>query len=419
MIAVDDYFSGVATKRLTAVDIDSNSSNQHEFNGRRELVELFGEARGKKKFTADFIYLNDEIGEDEYSPLRSTITWYDAREAHPTRSEYRLYYPASTLSVMGRAEPGDLIFIAQRRDFDVEKNAEFLLVVAKDGSTVLNQLLWVFDIKNDGKFLQPEFDLSTKPQREQMATDALLRLLGVIADTSNVSYLEGLLESFGDETWPSGAEFSAYARRMDLSVDPISSPDVAIVEWVSMEHTLFQTLERHRIHDAVSAGFLLPNGETDINGFLELSLSVLNRRKSRAGGALERHLGVIFEAHGLQHATQATTEGKKKPDFLFPSATAYKDLSYPENRLTVLGSKTSLKDRWRQVLTEANRVTHKHLFTLQPAISLNQTNEMRAHNLQLVIPQSLHEAGFAPDQASWLMNLQEFIQLVKDRHQIA
>jgi hypothetical protein len=33
----------------------------------------------------------------------------------------------------------------------------------------------------------------------------------------------------------------------------------------------------------------------------------------------------------------------------------------------MLGSKSTLKDRWRQVLDEADRITHKHLLTLSRA----------------------------------------------------
>jgi hypothetical protein len=33
----------------------------------------------------------------------------------------------------------------------------------------------------------------------------------------------------------------------------------------------------------------------------------------------------------------------------------------------MLGAKTTCKDRWRQVLTEAIKIPHKHLFTLETA----------------------------------------------------
>lgn len=36
----------------------------------------------------------------------------------------------------------------------------------------------------------------------------------------------------------------------------------------------------------------------------------------------------------------------------------------------MLGAKTTIKERWRQVLEEANRIERKHLITLEPAVSV-------------------------------------------------
>jgi hypothetical protein len=80
----------------------------------------------------------------------------------------------------------------------------------------------------------------------------------------------------------------------------------------------------------------------------------------------------------------------------------------------MLGAKSSCKDRWRQVLTEAKRIDSKHLLTLEPGISENQTDEMRAHKLQLVLPAGLHET-YRPTQQDWLMDVQGFLALVRDR----
>ena len=80
----------------------------------------------------------------------------------------------------------------------------------------------------------------------------------------------------------------------------------------------------------------------------------------------------------------------------------------------MLGVKTTCKDRWRQVISEARKITQKHLFTLEPGISENQTNEMRSVSLQLVIPQALHSTYSTP-QRSWLITLADFIQIVLER----
>jgi hypothetical protein len=80
----------------------------------------------------------------------------------------------------------------------------------------------------------------------------------------------------------------------------------------------------------------------------------------------------------------------------------------------MLGAKTTCKDRWRQVLSEAARIDDKHLLTLEAAISEPQTTEMRAQKLQLVVPKALHET-FSAQQQAWLISLSDFIRVVQVR----
>jgi hypothetical protein len=132
------------------------------------------------------------------------------------------------------------------------------------------------------------------------------------------------------------------------------------------------------------------------------------------GHALENHLESVFQTHGLRYKRSAVTENKAKPDFLFPGELEYHDQSFDASRLTMLGAKTTCKDRWRQVLSEASRVPAKHLLTMETAISTNQTAEMQSKNLQLVVPQGLHHT-YTPEQQLWLMNTASFCELVACR----
>ena len=80
----------------------------------------------------------------------------------------------------------------------------------------------------------------------------------------------------------------------------------------------------------------------------------------------------------------------------------------------MLGAKTTSKDRWRQVLDEADRIKTKHLITLEPAISANQTEQMRSRFLQLVVPLSI-QTTYTQSQRQWLFSVDDFIKLVKQR----
>jgi len=140
-------------------------------------------------------------------------------------------------------------------------------------------------------------------------------------------------------------------------------------------------------------------------------LSIQNRRKSRAGHALENHLEAIFTDHKVKFSKGARTEGNSKPDFLFPGKEAYADNSFIESKLVMLGVKTTCKDRWRQILAEASRIPRKHLLTLESAISTDQTTEMIRQNVQLVVPASLHHT-YSKVQQKWLWSFTDFLDFV-------
>ena len=48
---IGDYIGPVAAKKLSAVDIDANSSNQHEFGGNDALRRLLGTGEDRRAST--------------------------------------------------------------------------------------------------------------------------------------------------------------------------------------------------------------------------------------------------------------------------------------------------------------------------------------------------------------------------------
>jgi len=104
-------------KTLTKVEVDIKSSHQHEFNGVLQLKEMFGP--DKRSFDAIFSVRGRDIFEI------AEVTWYEARETHPKRSEYRLYFKSN--DVMSNASAGDNIIIG----FDVS-NKLHLILIKKD-----------------------------------------------------------------------------------------------------------------------------------------------------------------------------------------------------------------------------------------------------------------------------------------------
>jgi hypothetical protein len=160
----------------------------------------------------------------------------------------------------------------------------------------------------------------------------------------------------------------------------------------------------------------LIQGFGTVDSFLSLAQVALNRRKSRAGKSLEHHLSAIFDGNNLLYTAQAITEGKKKPDFIFPSQDAYHDLSFPTERLISLASKTTCKDRWRQVINEADRLRDqpKYLFTLQQGISPAQMDEMQAENVILVVPKD-YIGSYPANRQDRIWTLSRFVGYVREK----
>ncbi len=214
------------------------------------------------------------------------------------------------------------------------------------------------------------------------------------------------------ESWLQKFPTASEIVRKTVELRPLQSetPDARLVRRRNCEFELFKSVEEAAEGPRIAQGF------SSIDEFVTLALSVLQRRKSRSGRSLELHTREIFLEEGLiegaQFSHSPVSEGEKRPDFLFPSQAAYKDRSVPDSRLRMLGAKTTLKDRWRQILNEADRIPRKHLLTLQEGVSENQFAEMQAAGVQLVVPSSLVESYPKPVREH-LTTLEQFIAEVR------
>lgn len=199
-----------------------------------------------------------------------------------------------------------------------------------------------------------------------------------------------------------------YDRVYDHKENICDKPDEELIAWIDLEFELFSSLEDVHYYDQVHHGFVT------MDDFIETANSVLNRRKSRAGKSLENNLSALFLGNNLSFEEQVITELNKKPDFVFPSGEAYHNLTFSADKLIVLGAKTTCKDRWRQVITEAGRVKHKYLCTLQQGNSSQQLLEMRSEDVTLVVPKP-YIKFYPKEYRENIMDLRTFIAFVKEK----
>ncbi len=420
-----DYFSGVGAKYLSDVDAEPTKSNQHEIGVTKAMRErVLGDS--KRRFDVRYIWLGREQdgliaegtatgvsdesrgqGQDHgqggitaYAPA----TYYDTRENQPHRSpEWRLYYPSNP--VTEAMSGGDALFLALHNDGSLH------FIVTPSGSTSERQLSWLFGVRPQDSFDSREIE----PDEPTLGFAArfIFDQLGVEFEEADEARLDGIVEPFGT-TFPRTAEFSDLARRtLAEAVSPRDDPDATLLAWLEHEEALFRRLERRVVAERLQAGFTGEDG-VDVDGFLRFSLSVQNRRKARMGQSLEHHAEAVFRAHELSYTRSPVTEHNHRPDFLFPSIEAYREADAGWWCLAMLGAKSTCKDRWRQVLVEAEKIPEKHLLTLEPGISESQTHQMAVAKLQLVVPHALH-ATYTEAQQEWLWSFDRFIRDVGAR----
>jgi EcoRII C terminal len=369
-------------------------SNQHELNGVQALKEFFG-TDGRTRGTISWHYFADD---QEPIQEKTEFTFYDARENHATRTEWRLYYQGSFLA---HADVGDRLFIAR------STSGQVFGLVFQIGSAWLRaaQTFFGSDVSTSHLDLVPRETLESQ-ELELLRRQILDELNLDIAVPVTVTDEDLMVEKYG-RVFPSTKEMALFARSQ-VEVN-INNADDTLVRWLNREEELFRALERVVIGERLREGF------ASVDEFIEYSLSAQNRRKSRMGFALQNHLEELFTVHRLRFTPQARTEANNRPDFIFPGQDEYHDQAFDAAQLVMLGVKSTSKDRWRQVLTEADRVPAKHLCTLEAGISVKQTDEMKRHDLTLVIPSSLHET-YTTNQREALLNVSAFIEFARGKH---
>lgn len=378
-LAVEASQDGLAAycKFITANDTGSTGSHQSGFHIHKNAWPLFFDATGERGSNAEkFVTIK---WQDDFE-TESRFIYYGTG----TRNEYRLTRFGRGFPFLGDDDIGSLLVLCRI-------SGDYYQAYVLETEQEIEDYLHFFGISPD-KANGLISELTATP----------VNLQGLIE-----AYLQSLSDGF-----PATEALATKAREIFFSVSrqseqgAIQNPDLLITDWIDTEYTLFKAVEKQFYSGELNVPF------GDVDKLVGFANTVLNRRKSRAGKSLEHHLEKIFDINQLPYTSQGITEGKKKPDFIIPSIELYHDNSYSDDKLIFLGAKTTCKDRWRQVLNEAARTPHKHLFTLQQGISSNQLKEMKDENLTLVIPEK-HLTAFPAEHRGDILTLKNFISYAK------
>jgi hypothetical protein len=121
----------------------------------------------------------------------------------------------------------------------------------------------------------------------------------------------------------------------------------------------------------------------------KLMLSASQSRRSRAGLSFEFHIERMLEDGRVPFEKQVVLVTGKRPDFVLPSLAALD--AKPDRGGLILSSKTTLRERWKQVEREMGG--HRlYLATVDEGISGASIRDMASIGVQLVIPERLLRA---------------------------
>ncbi len=180
-----------------------------------------------------------------------------------------------------------------------------------------------------------------------------------------------------------------------------------------------------KLHDKIYEDYLIAQRETgnrlislkfsgEVPSFDQLDkffLSIGQSRKSRAGKAFEIILEELLGRRlGYPLDRQVNVDGAK-PDFVMPSSNYF--ARNPIDCM-LLTAKRTLRERWRQVVTEANVTYSYFLATLDQKVTKSQLEQAARHKIFLVttkinIEQVQHYRG-----AGNVLSFEEFISLHLD-----
>ncbi|MBN1915874.1 restriction endonuclease [Candidatus Dojkabacteria bacterium] len=366
------------TKFITANDTVATGAHQSGFYLHRNSYPLFFDKAGVKGSNKDKFVKIKWQGDFE---TESRFIYYGTG----TRNEYRLTRFGRNFPFLQENNIGNLIVIGRITDDYYEA-----FVLSSDDDT--EDFLSAFG-------LSPSETNRIIPKSNVIDIDAKLEDLFQ-------SYIETLKVDF-----PTSTELADNARGIIIKAQNINTPEIKkmpdreLLRWLDTEYQLFKAIENDRYAP------LIKNPFKSIDDFIKSANSVLQRRKSRAGKSLEHHLSKMFNIFELKFDEQPVTEGNKKPDFIFPDIESYRNGSFKTDKLIFLAAKTTCKDRWRQILNEADRIRVKHLFTLQQGISSNQLKEMYENDVKLVVPKD-YISAYPKEYQRKIYSLGTFIKYV-------
>jgi len=197
------------------------------------------------------------------------------------------------------------------------------------------------------------------------------------------------------------------ARYEARSIDPFDRAylkahcDEILDELVALEFELFK-IEEERVNSDLLwqvVGSGLPLSKHLMKNQLELLVkgkfnelrdfykSISQSRASRAGGSFQNHIAYILDTLSYPFEAQKIINGK--PDFILPNVVLYHKTP---GECILVTAKRTLRERWRQIITEGFRSPQYFLVTIDEKQSSDSLKEMAGHRIYLVVPERIRQS---------------------------
>jgi len=211
-----------------------------------------------------------------------------------------------------------------------------------------------------------------------------------------------LLKENRDKILPSGRDISTTAIDKQLGSNRknltwIKSHFSQLIEETQITaYKIYLTEERACVSEVIRNVFgkILPRNPSAENLFKALEnnlwaldqffLSLSQGRRARAGKTFEHIIRVLFTILEYPYTPHPVINGR--PDFLLPSSTHFVNNAMDCIIFTV---KRTLRERWRQIVTEGTRGYLFFLATIDEGISQPQLGEIRNHRIYVVVPERI------------------------------
>lgn len=299
--------------------------------------------------------------------------------------------------------PASYLVIARRA---AKEGNTYQAIVVDSASDECVSLIDLFEIKPD--FLSGRFAPKKAAETQQ---DRILKFIEEALGAFQAGRLEAFAKPYA--TIPNTKDMATQARAVyrerhpevkDFNPLNLGAPgDVAMEISRDIEYELFREYElRHRSlalvkvilgadPKAITIADALRRIIREYPTIDKVCLSAAQQRKSRAGYSFEHHIEQLLIDGKIPHEVQVVIESKKRPDFVLPTLALYRDKDRPRDHALVLSAKTTLRERWKQVMGEIKNCP-LFLATVDDNIAANAIEDMKANGITLVVPESLKKS---------------------------